>query len=92
MFDSYVPCMPSMPVNCGSVPGNAPRPISVFVHGKPSRRTRRVNCGAALLRITPPPAYTIGRFASSSSCTAFLIWPAWPLVTGLYERSDTVFG
>ena len=55
MFVSYVPCMPGMPVNCGSVPGNAPSPISVFVHGKPSRRTSRVSCGAASFRITPPP-------------------------------------
>ena len=56
MFDSYVPCMPSMPVNCGSVPGKPPKPISVFVHGKPSRRTRRVSCGAASFSTTPPPA------------------------------------
>ena len=48
--------MPSMPVNCGSVPGNPPSPISVFVHGKPSSRTSRVNWGAALLSTTPPPA------------------------------------
>ena len=40
----------------GSVPGNAPSPINVFVHGKPSKRTSRVNCGAALFRMTPPPA------------------------------------
>jgi hypothetical protein len=56
MFDSNVPCIPSMPVNCGSVPGNAPSPISVLVQGKPRRRTSRVSCGAASFRITPPPA------------------------------------
>jgi hypothetical protein len=66
--------------------------MRVLVQGNPSRRTSLVSCDEALLRITPPPAYTIGRFASSSSCTALRICPAWPLVTGLYERSDTVFG
>src|SRR5471032_3712018 len=30
-----------------------------------------------------------GRFADSNSCTALRIWPEWPLVTGLYERSET---
>ena len=64
----------------------------MFVHGKPSRRTSRVSAADASFRITPPPVYTIGRFASSSSCTAFLICPACPRVTGLYERIDTVFG
>ena len=33
MFASYVPCMPSMPRNCGSLDGIAPSPISVFVTG-----------------------------------------------------------
>ena len=31
-----------------------------------------------------------GRFADNSSCTALRIWPEWPFVTGLYERSETV--
>src|SRR5882762_230041 len=34
----------------------------------------------------------MGRFASSSNCAAFLICPAWPLRTGLYERIDTDSG
>ena len=31
-----------------------------------------------------------GRFADSSSDTALRIWPEWPFVTGLYERSETL--
>ena len=50
-----------------------PSPINVLVQGAPSRRTSSVNCLAASDRITPPPAYTIGRLASSSICAARLI-------------------
>ena len=35
MLASSVPCMPSMPIHCGSAAGNAPSPISVEVIGKP---------------------------------------------------------
>ena len=57
MFASYVPCMPSMPRNCGSDAGNAPRPISVLVNGKPGRCTSCVSSWLAFgpELITPPP-------------------------------------
>src|SRR5262252_2555815 len=62
--------------------------MSVLVQGKPSILTSFVSCLEASERITPPPVYTIGRFASESSCTAFLICPGCPFTTGLYERCD----
>jgi len=63
-----------------------------LVHGKPSIFTSVRSCAAALARITPPPVYTIGRFASSSSCAAFLICPLCPFTVGLYERIATESG
>ncbi len=40
---SQVPCMPSMPSHCGSAAGNAPKPISVEVMGKPVSLTSSRN-------------------------------------------------
>ena len=56
-LDSYMPCMPTMPRNCGSEAGKAPRPIRVSVQGKPVRRMSSVSsCEAAGPELmTPPP-------------------------------------
>ena len=69
---SYVPCMPSMPRNCGSEAGNVPSPIRVLVQGNPVARTKRVSAAEASgpAFTTPPPTYTTGRFASRSKATA----------------------
>ena len=57
MFDSYVPCIPSIPSHFGSSAGKAPSPIRVEVIGKPasdtSWRSAALAPGPAL--ITPPP-------------------------------------
>ena len=54
---SQVPCMPSMPSQCGSEAGKAPSPIRVEVIGKPvsltSSRSKRLARGPELM--TPPP-------------------------------------
>ena len=66
--------MPSIPSHCGSGAGNAPRPISVQVTGRPSTRASSVSSTDALALITPPPAYSTGRralaiaFAASRIC------------------------
>ncbi|MNW18876.1 hypothetical protein D3C71_2186130 [compost metagenome] len=49
--------MPSMPSHCGLDAGNAPRPISVEVIGKPvnSANSRRFSDASGPELITPPP-------------------------------------
>src|ERR1022692_3983539 len=53
---SSVPCMPSMPIHCGSAEGKAPSPISVEVIGKPESLTssRKRSLAALPELITPP--------------------------------------
>ena len=54
---STVPCMPSMPTNCGLDAGKAPRPISVSVQGAPVWRTSSVKAAQASgpAFTSPPP-------------------------------------
>jgi len=57
-----VPCIPSIPKNCGSFPGKAPRPWSVDVIGNPVNETNSLSNLVAFgpELITPPPVYKIG--------------------------------
>ncbi len=56
MFAAYVPCIPSIPSESASEPGNAPIPMSVVVTGRESARESSASSPEAFDRITPPPA------------------------------------
>jgi len=79
MLAQKVPCMPSIPIKRGCVPGKPPNPMRVVVVGRPSFVMKLFNSAAASERITPPPAYTTGRLDFMMKSTAFFIWPGCPL-------------
>ena len=85
LFASYVPCIPSIPKNCGSLPGNAPRPCKVDVIGKFVTRVNSVKASEAFVPalITPPPEYMIGFFDLTIISTAFSISVSSALTFGL---------
>jgi len=56
MFAAYVPCIPSIPSESGSDPGNAPIPMSVVVTGRERARESSASSPEAFDRMTPPPA------------------------------------
>ena len=77
-----VPCMPGMPRCCTWLSGNAPRAISVVSTGMPVSSASTRSSREARARMTPPPTYRTGRFASSISRAASRICLACGLVTG----------
>ena len=68
-----MPCIPSIPKNCGSLPGNAPSPCKVDVIGKFVTRVNSVKISEAFVPafITPPPEYMTGFFDLTIISTAF---------------------
>ncbi len=77
-----VPCMPGMPRCCGWLSGKAPRAISVVTTGMPVMSASTRSSLDALARITPPPTYSTGRFASRTSFAASRTCFACGRVTG----------
>jgi hypothetical protein len=77
-----VPCMPGMPRCWTWESGNAPRAISVVTTGMPVYSASARSSLEARERITPPPTYSTGRFASRISRAASRICLECGFVTG----------
>ena len=86
MFDSNVPCMPSMPVNCGSVRREAAETHQRIGARIAERAHELRELHGSIAEDPPPPRRHRALGLEQVSCKAFLICPAWPFTTGLYER------
>ena len=74
--------MPGMPRCCECESGNAPRAMSVVTTGAPVVSASVSSSFDARERMTPPPTYSTGFFASASSWAAAWICLPCALVTG----------
>ena len=69
-FETFVPCIPIIPVYLSFVPSNAPLPIRVSHTGASILSASFFNSGEASAAITPPPAMINGLSLLSISFTA----------------------
>ncbi len=71
--DTFVPCMPTIPVYWPSSCGYAPMPINVAVTGAPVFFASSASSASASAAMMPPPAMISGRLALLIASTAFLM-------------------